>query len=453
MGDESFDARGVGTSRISAREIACRRLAREADRFPAIDLAALDTGGLDDRDAALAHAIYDAVLRRWLTLQFLLDRRLTRPMRSLEPSLRAVLLAGAAQLLLLERIPDHAAIHESVEIAKRLARPAAAGIINAVLRAVLRLRVQGREEWTDRRDEIPLADGRAMGLAESVMPEEAERRWSFATSHSPDWVRRWTAQYGAERTLALLRHNLSTPPTVLNAEFAVAAVPGTSPHDEPGCCVFGGSRAELVALLRSRDDVWVQDAGSAMAVREAQRLVGTPRLIVDACAGRGTKTRQLARAFPGARIIATDTDTRRRATLSAVFRGHDRVGVVAPDELARAGGGAELIVLDVPCSNTGVLARRVEARYRGGDVALAQLAEVQRDIMRLAADAVAPGGFVLYSTCSLEPEENEHQVEWAARVLGWTVVSTRASPPTGLAGGPASAYRDGSYAAVLRAVS
>jgi 16S rRNA C967 or C1407 C5-methylase (RsmB/RsmF family) len=97
-----------------------------------------------------------------------------------------------------------------------------------------------------------------------------------------------------------------------------------------------------------------------------------------------------------------------------------------------------------------VLARRAEARYRAGADVLAQLIGVQRTIIREAATLLAPGGRVVYSTCSLEPEENEQQTAWAAATLGWKPVSARASLPTGAPGGPAAEYRDGSFAAVLR---
>jgi 16S rRNA (cytosine967-C5)-methyltransferase len=187
-----------------------------------------------------------------------------------------------------------------------------------------------------------------------------------------------------------------------------------------------------------------------MAVREAARVVPSPALIVDACAGRGTKTRQLARAYPDARILATDTDARRRATLAEAFTGHPRVRVVAPAEVTGlARSRADLVVLDVPCSNTGVLARRVEARYRAGDAVLSQLVGLQRTIMRDADPWLAAGGHILYSTCSLEPEENEQQTAWAASNLGWKVGFSRATLPVGVPGGPARDYRDGSFAAVL----
>src|SRR5690606_35613410 len=112
-----------------ARDCVMRRLAAQAARFPTLDITPLDSAGLDGREQALAHAIYDAALRRWLTLEAVLNSFLKRPLRAAEPAAQAALLAGAAQILLLDRIPEHAAIDESVRWVKRGVgrRSAAAG--------------------------------------------------------------------------------------------------------------------------------------------------------------------------------------------------------------------------------------------------------------------------------------------------------------------------------------
>ncbi|MFM9996677.1 MAG: transcription antitermination factor NusB [Phycisphaerales bacterium] len=436
----------------SARETASRALAGQAARFPDLDLRRLDTPGLDQRDAALAHAICDAVLRRWVTLEFLLDTRLDKPMKTLEPALRAVLLGGAAQVLLLDRIPDHAAINESVELAKKLVRPGAAGLTNAVLRGIVRLRGGPRERWTDRRDEIPLSDGRALGLTEAVFPERDATRWSAATGH-PLWlIERWRERMDGARVRDLAAHGVAAAPVILNTSvFRGDPILSSVPHSCEGFRVFTGDGGELVGLLGSRRDLWVQDPASAAAVLEAARVVGSPRLIADVCAGKGTKTRQLFHAFPRSGIVATDTDDDRRATLAGVFRDEARVEVVPPAAAAeRCRGGADLVLLDVPCSNTGVLARRTEAKYRVSERSIAQLADLQRRIIADAVPLLAPAGFLVYSTCSLEPEENALQVDRAAREHGLTPVTMTTGEPSGLPGGDPAGYNDGSFCAILR---
>jgi 16S rRNA (cytosine967-C5)-methyltransferase len=423
--------------------------------FPELDLAPPDTSGLEARDAAFAHAIYDAVLRRWITLEYVLGRYLSRPFADLEPRLKGVLLAGAAQMLLLDRVPPHAVLNESVEWAKRVIKPAAGGLVNAVLRKVAGL-VYGdqagvpaavkREAWGEGRDEVPLSDGTAVRLREAVMPEVRLDRLAVVTSHPPALLRKWAGIWGEIEAARRAAHDLVNPPTVLNVRFAKGAVAKTVPHSMEGHAVFMGGRGELVELLESRGDVWVQDAASGEAVA---RVAGMrPRVVVDACAGQGTKTRQLAATFPEARVIATDVDARRLGALRA--RAPSRIEVIEIEGLSALKGRADLVLLDVPCSNTGVLPRRVEARYRCGDAQLARLVETQRGILRDATELLAPGGVILYSTCSIESEENEEQVTWAGRELGLVREGIRIVKPRGMPGESAAGYCDGGFSAVLR---
>jgi 16S rRNA (cytosine967-C5)-methyltransferase len=408
-----------------ARDTVHRALAHQASLFPELDIAPLDSSSLDDRDAAFAHAIYDAAMRRWITLEYIVSRYLKRPFADLDPRLKAVLLAGAAQLLLLDRVPPHAVLNESVEWVKQSLTPGAAGLVNAVLRKVAGL-VHGqqvglpaaseRSRWTEACDEVPLADGTALKLREPVLPEGRLDRISVATSHPPAVVRKWAGVWGEGEAARRAAHDLVNPPTVLNVRFAKSPVPGTVPHSSPGYAVFIGGRRGLVELLATRTDVWVQDAASGEAVASAAQL--RPRVILDLCAGQGTKTRQLAAAFPAARVGATDVDARRLGALRALAKRQPQVEAMDPGALASWRGKADLILLDVPCSNTGVLARRVEAKYRCGDAQLSRLIQTQREILREAVGLLNRAGVILYSTCSIETEENEEQAAWAERELG-----------------------------------
>lgn len=191
---------------MTARDVAAARIARRARQFPDLELAPLDTGALDPRDAALAGAIDHAVARRWLTLVAVIEHHLSRPWEEVEPKLQAVLLAGAAQLLLLDRVPDHAVIDESVEIAKRRVRAGAAGLVNAVLRAIARQRVEiVKEHDASRRDEIARGDGSAWRLADDILDAEPRTRLAQQTSHPIDLLNRWHAGYGERRTTSTLR--------------------------------------------------------------------------------------------------------------------------------------------------------------------------------------------------------------------------------------------------------
>lgn len=424
-------------------------MADQAGRFPDLLPATPETRGLDERDAALAHAIYDAVIRRWITLEYLLNTTLKQPLDSAEPSLQAVLLAGAAQLLLLDRIPVHAALNESVELAKRLVRPGAAPLTNAVLRKIAGLRAVSPQPGVT--DTLPLADGRSLPLTRDVFPANPVERLAAVTSHPRHLITAWIERFGLDAATALAHHSLVTPPTILNTAFARDPGALTAiPHTEPGHHVSTASRYELLTLLSSRNDLWVQDPASSRAVASVAHL--RPNLIADVCAGRGTKTRQLAATFPSARIIASDADPERVRALRATFSGHPRIQIAPLAALPQlAAGKADLVLLDVPCSNTGVLARRPEARYRAGAEQLARLAGIQRQIIAEAAPLLSdsPRGRILYSTCSIEPDENERQVEWAVRWRQFHVEHAATLLPHGAPGDEPTRYHDGSFSALL----
>jgi 16S rRNA (cytosine967-C5)-methyltransferase len=448
-GEQGVGGGAGGVTR--ARDLVYRRVARQAGLYPELGIEPLDTAGLDERDAALAHAIYEAVLRRWLTLEFLLEGWLGQRLAKMEPRLQGVLLAGAAQLLLLDRIPAHAAINESVQWAKTVIRPGAGSMVNAVLRKVAGMRGAKKETWDRGRDESPLGDGRALGLVQEFLPAGYPERLAVAASCPVRLLERWAKAFGKERAQGLAWHGLASPPVVLNTAFAGAGglegLP-VQPHEMEGHAVFEGSRSKLLELLRTRVDLWVQDAGSGLAVRAAADL--KPALVMDVCAGQGTKTRQLAATFPGAEIVATDIDEQRLRTLRGVFAGSGRVRVIGAGELGAYAGRADLVLLDVPCSNTGVLARRLEARYRKQDEQIARLTRTQEGIVDAARGLLAPGGAILYSTCSLEPEEDEAQVEGAVKMHGLVLERSGKHLPTGGPGQGTRTYSDGSYFGLLR---
>lgn len=356
-----------------------------------------------------------------MTLEYLIDRAAEKPLRLLQPEMQAILLSGAAQLLLMDRIPAHAAIDEMVELSKSFVREGAAGLTNAVLRKVAVMRgetIDGDGPAMGEPDSIPLPPGRRVRLVGVTLPESPLERLAIATSHPLDLVRHWADRHGGVDAAARLAwHSLCAAPTVLHTAHATQPLPSTlTPHTSPGHHVFAGTHAELVELLRTRQDVWVQDPSSSRAIASIAHL--RPSLIIDLCAGQGTKTRQLAATFPQAQIIATDTDAGRFRVLTQAFAGHDRVKVVAPKAMMPDyAGRADLILLDVPCSNTGVLARRVEAKYRWGKAQLDRLVGIQRQIV---ADAIpmlraSPRGQLLYATCSIDEAENRGIADWAIR--------------------------------------
>jgi 16S rRNA (cytosine967-C5)-methyltransferase len=430
----------------TARELVARRLGRRAQAFPDVDLAPLDASGLDRRDAALAAAIDHAVARRWLTLAAILEHAAARPWAEIEPRLQGILLSGAAQILLLERVPSHAAIDESVTIARRLVRAGAGGFVNAILRRVDALRGAIVDRFdVDARDHLPLGDGRAWRLAEEIFSADPLERLAAQTSHPRALLDRWHARLGGPRTAALALHGIVAAPIMI-AGLPDPAPEACIPAEAPGFHVFTGERAVLDAILAKHPGARVQDPGTAAPVERTRGLA--VKLVVDACAGRGTKTLQLAALHPNAQVVAAERDPGRLRALRAAAG--DRVEVVEFGALPRFAGRADLLVLDVPCSNTGVLARRVEAKYRFGSESLRSLVGVQRQIVADTLALLREDGHLLYATCSLEPEENEEQAAWIARWHRMSIVASESRLPRGAPGDPPAGYADGSFLAILR---
>jgi 16S rRNA (cytosine967-C5)-methyltransferase len=320
-----------------------------------------------------------------------------------------------------------------------------------VLRKVAGMRAGERDHlpWADARDRLPMSHGASIPLSGVLLPEEPLERLSVATSHTQWLLKRWQAEHpGRMSELAL--HSLAAAPTLINTTYARSALPGfLAPHRQAGIHVFTGSHAELSELLAARSDLWVQDAASSLAVAGVSAL--QPRVIIDSCAGQGTKTRQLAAAFPEAEVIATDVDDHRYRVLEDLYRGHRTVRVVPRKDLLEFAGRADLVLLDVPCGNSGVLARRPEAKYRASNSQLKRLNGIQRQIV---ADSIpllreSPRGRTLYSTCSIDREENRELVDWACKWHGFNVGHELLTLPAGLPGEPPEAYHDGSFSALL----
>lgn len=437
-----------------ARDAAFRLIASHARRFPDLLIAEPDVRGLDPRDASLAYAIVEAAVRRWITIEWLLDQFSKQPCAALEPPMRAALLGGAAQLLFLDRVPPHAAIDTAVEWTKSHVRPGAAGMVNALLRRINDLAGGSartrREEYCGADDELPLEAGGALALTRSILPQDPPARLGVGVGLPPWLLRRWVETRGVDAARILALHTLARAPVILHTAHATRVLPEAQgrAHDRAGHLVFTGTREDLVSIMRTRTDIWVQDPASSASLLLAKGT--SPRVIVDYCAGRGTKTRQLLAMFPKSRIIAGDVDPARFADLRAAFEGHPRATVVAPGEYTRlALGQADLIVLDVPCSNTGVLPRRIETKFRANAKQLDRLASAQRQILSDALPLLSPRGKFLYCTCSLEPDENELQAQWLARWHRLKVERQETVLPAGLPGEDASRYHDGAYAALL----
>lgn len=438
---------------ISARRAAADALTRAAEQFPDLtpsDFDPADYSWRDPRDARLALAIVRGALQRWLTIEHLLNRFLRQPMCELEPALQAILLSAGAQLLFMDRLPTYSIIDESVTLAKRMVRPKAGALVNAVLRRLAEL-IQGADPlapWTPAKDRLPAAVGGVI-LNQPCLPDpdDLPAHLSAACSCPAPLIRRWLASFGQVQTIELALHGVKTPPIIVVVED------GFSPDDEqttahqlPGFACWRGSRDQLTSFLSAHSHRRVQDPGACRAVAET----ASPPLqcIVDLCAGMGTKTKQLVALHPKAEVIASDVDVKRLRHLKTTFADQSKITVAPLDRLSTllSKGGADLVLVDAPCSNTAALARRPEARYRFDDTQLQRLVRLQRTILTQARSLVRPGGRLLYSTCSLEAEENQQQTQWLLKQGDLQLVKEQLNPP----GGVGETYHDGGYYVIVR---
>jgi len=422
-----------------------------------VDIAA--DAGTSLGGGGLAAAIERATIRHWLTAEAIARPLCTRPWLEVQPPARAALLAGITQLLYMPREPTHAVVDDTVGWTRSRLQHGAAGMVNAVLRRVAGLRGEtiAREsvvDWPERRDVLPLPDGRLLLLNEPLLPPDAVARLAVQTSHPHALVARWHATRGMEQARQLALHGMMQMPLIIhdgcptNTGGDLSELSGLSPHSCGDFFVHGPGGPELVHLLQKHPTLILQDPASAQAVGATRTL--NPRRILDACAGRGTKSVQLALLHPSAEVWATDPDPVRLRTLRERAKGLSNLRVCELAELGPHPRHFDLMLLDVPCSNTGVLARRIEARYRYSDHAMTELVALQRAIATHHRGLVAERGHVLWSTCSLDPAENQEQARWLAQHWRGKVVHEMEWLPRGSVGDTADLLTDGSYHSIVR---
>ena len=383
----------VANSRRTAAFVVARWLAEGA--FPS---ELLPNGGADR--AFVQDAVY-TVVRRRRALRFALGKLMNRwPKGELE----ALLYVGAAQILYMDDVPGYAAVNETVEAAKVSGgRKRLDGVVNGVLRTLLRRRAEIEGELAA----SPLA------VRESY----------------PDWlIERWVARYGAEKAESLAKWHNEPAETFL-------AYPDGRYEKLPR-----GEKVQDAEGYASGDFI-VQDPATKAVVDMLQVKPGAK--VLDFCAAPGGKTVQIA--WRGAEVTACEVNPRRRMrlveNLSRLKLDVDVISAIpSPSESSRR---FDKILVDAPCSNTGVFRRRPDARWSWSADKLAALAELQAQILDSVVPLLSPGGKLVYSTCSNEPEENSGAVEaFLARHPDFAMEASEESLPfeTG---------RDGAFSAAL----
>ena len=396
---------------LPARRAALKALERVRGGEP-LD-AALDRvlGPLPEGDRRLAYEIAAGVLRSRTVLDERLAPLVPRGWDGVAAPLQDVLRIGAYQLTALDRVPAHAAVSTSVALAREAGGARAGGFVNAVLR-----RVAAPADRTG-------GTGGTGGLREGDDAAGLARRYSH-----PEWlVRRWVERFGAEGAKALLERNNTRPELVLQPARAplhelrkrweAAGVVARPAPFGAGLLTDRSRPGDLPGFAEG--DFVVQDPAQALVAWFADLPPET--VVYDACAAPGGKAIAIGRAARG--VVAADVSrSRARRLLENVRRaGSGREHVVVADARHPPIRGAAAVLVDAPCLGTGTFARHPDARWRVTPEALARLAAQQAQLLDAAADAVGPGGLLVYATCSLEPEENELQVDrFLARHPGFT---------------------------------
>jgi 16S rRNA (cytosine967-C5)-methyltransferase len=394
-----------------ARTIAFEVLRRvEAEGAYASDVLHAELGShVTPENAALATEITFGVLRWRRLLDFLLDRQLKKSVAQLDLPVALALRMGLYQLRFLERVPARAAVNESVELVKRARKSSAASLVNAVLRRA-----------SAERPEAPTATDadRIERLIPAALP--LADRLGILHSH-PTWlVERWLKNLGEATTEALLEANNRTPNLSCalhdsaKRDEVLAALRRGGLRIEPGQLLNSAFTASGGSPARSESfrlgSISIQDEAS----QSIPLLLGVQSrdTVLDLCAAPGGKTPPLVRAAGSeGTVVATDRHAHRLRAMRNQFErlGLDTVQIVELDAAHDLPFGRQFdrILVDAPCSGTGTLARHPEIRWRLRPEQLSEFHLLQVEILASAIKQLAPGGRLVYSTCSMEPEENE----------------------------------------------
>ncbi len=446
----------------NARELAFVVLCRgiEDTEFAAqrLEQAAADQV-VTPADRRLAMELIYGTIRRLATLDTILKGFVRRGQQQVEPELWMILRLGAYQLVLLDGIPPHAAVHETVELARRVGRGGWPGFVNGTLRAVSQIVTPDRDTQAAA-DAVPLANGQFGKLSKAVFPDpQTQPGEYFAAAYSfPEWLaKRWKEAFSAEELFRLGAWFNSPSPMSLRVnrlrttrDEYLALMTGR------GIRAHAGTLADSIQLEGSLrvDDlphfaegfVTVQDESSMSAA-----LLMNPQpseRMLDLCAAPGGKTTHLAELQGDqGKIVAVDVQPERLALIAENAQRLQlksiRTQLMSKEALDAPTGYFDGVLVDVPCSNTGVLGKRPEARWRISPYDLRELPRLQHKLLSLALDRVRPGGRVVYSTCSIEALENRGVIDQClAERPNVKLIEERHHVP----GQPA----DGAYQALLR---
>lgn len=390
----------VSPARLASFEI----LLRVEDGAYASILLAQKELGLEPRDRALCHELVMGVLRWQLWLDRLAEHFTKRPAADLDVAIRLILRLGLYQLRFLSRVPASAIVNESVNLVHSVRLRSAGALVNAVLRRAAReLDIDPAQNISD--------------------PHE---RLAVTTSH-PVWlIERWTRSFGTEETEAFARANNQQAPIAFRVvtqraseDEVIARLRATGANLEPSRIAEHAWRITdnqpLFAEFAAGGQIYVQDEASQMVAQVLDAQAG--ERVLDLCAAPGSKTTQIAAALKNTGVvIASDLYGHRLRTVRDTTKQHSLsnvhcLTVNGLEPLPFRENAFDRVLVDAPCSGTGTLRRNPEIRWRISADDIDDLALRQKRLLRNAAPLVKPGGRLVYSTCSVEPEENESVVQ------------------------------------------
>ena len=373
----------ISPARLVAFEVLLRI---ETDRaFSSVLLPAVEER-LSPADRGLCHELVLGVLRRQLYLDKIIES--FAGSKKIDPEVRIALRLGGYQLLNLDKVPAYSAINESVSLVQKAKKTSAKGFVNAILRRV-----------SEKAPNISFTDD--------------VERISIETSH-PRWlVEKWAREFGDAEAGAIAIANNIVPKAAFRATSDVRLDGFEQSQFVKGCFIAPSMTRELLEKAE-RDEIYFQDEASQMVGQAVATELGNTFL--DVCAAPGGKTTQIARTTGRAMIVAGDIHKTRVAHLRDTSR-RQRVGSIhvvqydAATALPFADESFDTVFVDAPCTGTGTIRRNPEIRYflKSGD--FHELPQKQLAILKAASKLVTPGGRLVYSTCSLEIEENELVVD------------------------------------------
>jgi len=354
--------------------------------------------GISQNDTGFLKALYLGVVRKLLLLDRLIGERCSSPYEKLPEMIKMVLRVGLYQLLFMESVPPRAAVHESVELAKKYGHRGTAKLVNAILRKADRERKE-LIGWMIRAE-----DGSVNEIAD-------------VTSH-PVWlVERYIQNFGREKGLEVLKHNNEIPPQNFRVRKKDELESGAAEHglelernrfNNLGVELKGGGSKPALDLLRD-GVIAPQDQSSLIAVSLMKDLKGR---ILELCCGRGNKSEAMLEYIDDKAVIVNGDHSASRL-MEFKNLGRQRLNPVCFDITAKPPFNVEFdaIFLDAPCSNLGTVRRHPEIKYRRTPEQIALFAEFQLNALLAASELLAEGGLLVYAVCSIEPEETNCVIE------------------------------------------